>query len=533
MKNTKVTASNAAALRPNSVVTPAMTATATANTATAIPAVTPKFDSEGGRLELIHTLFENSRDRIFCSKCEANELLKDPSKKPPKQPFTLTSASGRRRFQCKLKTHSHSVSEFLLLYFPAEYNSFLAKLNTTTTVNAITTAATANVIMGDEDLSLSNPDDMNIDYPSEPSSPVAQVKRMRRGSVIHLPLNLQEENSKLKNQIEMLAKRILELEKQALTESPPLPTNVVVSPPTMINQQFSAGPLNQTATPTSTTAAPINTTAAPTNATTRGPQYAEVAKQFLLNDTKLQALKEARQALRPPPKRTFSDNAPSPQLERLYVHGLKRMSLGQVRKLLGDCCFDLQFIKNISFVSRTTAEFLVTPIYVPSFKLLCQELSMTILPSFDSQIASDPHADEMTKNKVKNAFLRRLELNALNGKISAVRSYFTNWLAEVNPTLAASAVTNESLSPAGISKALFSSPAVTNKLLSNSPVVTNESLFPAVTNELLSLSVDKIDQSPDSESSPAKTTTISKSIGEPSTEGVDFEMNLLVNDDDC
>jgi len=406
------------------------------------------FDKEGGLKELTERLHNENKATLSCQNCMDGTL------------FTLSSALGRRRFQCKNRKHSYFSGPYMALYFPKELAEFTASLKQLDSLPASSFGSVATDSEGNGDRNEDGNEIVDDDpFTQEAWTLVSRgTKRVRSQSkspsrVINLADSPSQEM--LEQEVMVLRAKVAHLESQ-LARLTTQPANInaacsqlantnaacsaatpkaAFSPGAMSLQSFVFGSLDSPVRTgkkynVSTT---INAEHTPHQVAGKGrrrPLYSEMVKRFNLSPEQVIAMKEARKALKPiyPSKSKPKSLDVQGTLTRIYVHGLKRMALGQVRKHMKSMFFDMTSIRNVSFVSRTVVEFLIVPSREKEFKEHCRLMNMTVLPVFDPSVPSDSSADVVLQTKIQEAFLKRLRQNMETSRIPAVKAYFALWL---------------------------------------------------------------------------------------------------------
>jgi hypothetical protein len=115
----------------------------------------------------------------------------------------------------------------------------------------------------------------------------------------------------------------------------------------------------------------------------------------------------------------------------VYVAGFQRMKISEVKKHLFSLHFMLSKIGNISFVGKSTIEFLVFKDYQKSFQSRCSILGWEVLDKYDPSKPSDLNATSLVAEKVKSAFLTRLKTNVETSNRPLVKKFFSDWYGKV------------------------------------------------------------------------------------------------------
>lgn len=114
---------------------------------------------------------------------------------------------------------------------------------------------------------------------------------------------------------------------------------------------------------------------------------------------------------------------------RLYISGLPRQSLKDVKDLFYKSHCLVSKIINLSFVGPSILEALVHEEAATHFLRKMKALGLTPLSSFDPSVALDPAATLEIRKQVYTSFRRRIDILSTNSTRQDVREYFTAWLA--------------------------------------------------------------------------------------------------------
>jgi hypothetical protein len=125
------------------------------------------------------------------------------------------------------------------------------------------------------------------------------------------------------------------------------------------------------------------------------------------------------------------------KLERIYVRGIARMPIKELKEALRSLRLRLSAICSISFVGASIAEFLVTSDYAKSFARSITSLSpvegrISILSAYNAAAVTDPKATEEIQKKCTAAFVRRVHGLITKHPNETVKNFYTNWLQELN-----------------------------------------------------------------------------------------------------
>ena len=120
------------------------------------------------------------------------------------------------------------------------------------------------------------------------------------------------------------------------------------------------------------------------------------------------------------------------KLTRVYVQGITRMPISELKKHLRTLRFMTSKIANVSFVDNNIVEFLLDPTYFASFRGRLRHVdSLSILPAHDPSCPRDAKASPKVKENVHRRFVDRLHKTAATTSIPEVRQYFIDWCASI------------------------------------------------------------------------------------------------------
>lgn len=206
----------------------------------------------------------------------------------------------------------------------------------------------------------------------------------------------------------------------AFTFNPPLPGAVPSNPPTPRTSAASTN-LNQAQPTTPTLAAPERKT------------YAEIAaERGLTGNNHENGVRALTKLLRRP-----APKADATKLDRIYVQGISRMPIKELKTILRELRIRTSTICSISFVGAATAEFLVQSVAAHGFKKAIVALSpvegrIRVLTTYNASTTVDIKATEESKTKCRAAFIRRLHGIIAHSPNDATKDYYRNWLNELD-----------------------------------------------------------------------------------------------------
>lgn len=169
--------------------------------------------------------------------------------------------------------------------------------------------------------------------------------------------------------------------------------------------------------------------------------YAQIAASRGISDEDKPAAIEALEQLckRPRIRKTFK------KLDRVYIHGIPRQPIKNLKQLFQKLRIRTSAIPSISFLGLQTAEFLVSSDYSSSFKKIITSLSPTqgrfrVLEDYDASKAADPSATIEVKQKLQNAFIRRVHGLIEHNSNKSVQEFYNSWLTKLSLPIPSSLV---------------------------------------------------------------------------------------------
>ena len=134
----------------------------------------------------------------------------------------------------------------------------------------------------------------------------------------------------------------------------------------------------------------------------------------------------------------------SQQLTRIYVQGVPRAPIRELKDILRDLRFRITSIIHISFLGKATCEFLVQAGYADAFKKRIATLeSCKVVEKFDPTVAADDFAPLEVKEAIKLAFIRRVSGIITNSRNDIVKKSYSEWLTALNIPLPTTNVPEE------------------------------------------------------------------------------------------
>ncbi|KAJ1973739.1 hypothetical protein H4R33_006920 [Dimargaris cristalligena] len=91
----------------------------------------------------------------------------------------------------------------------------------------------------------------------------------------------------------------------------------------------------------------------------------------------------------------------------VYVRGISRMRIRELKDIFRSLGFYLPSVLNISFLGTETVEFLVAASYAVIFKGKIKDIELTLLPNFSTTGTMDPDASPAMRDRVQKAFIKR------------------------------------------------------------------------------------------------------------------------------
>ncbi|OMJ14195.1 hypothetical protein AYI70_g8033 [Smittium culicis] len=244
---------------------------------------------------------------------------------------------------------------------------------------------------------------------------------------------LEDENKHLKEQLLIQTKRIDRLTQQSKkTVQPSRPQ--ASQPPALTS---TTQPINFNFGSASTTTL---LSAQPTPAVPpafKKLSYSEIAKSQ--SKTKMEA-KQLTQSIRklvgskPINSGTMAEK--NHKLARIYVQGISRQRIKDIKGCLFDMRFQLSKIYNLDFIGKRMLEFTVTEEYAPAFCARVKAFEfLKLMPKVNPAEPNDRTADEETKAACRTAYINRLKKSIEKATKPEIRQYMTELLAEVEASV--------------------------------------------------------------------------------------------------
>jgi hypothetical protein len=344
--------------------------------------VSKQLDHENGLRVQAESAFKLLRKSLFCPSCSKKESI------------SLTSAAGKRRFQCSCNK-SWGVKEFMKNVLPPLEEASLP--------------------------SLPAPSDAKR---KRSVSPVFSIHSFSSDS------GQASETALLKEQIHLLLQRIEQLEAQTKS-SPPPPMAIIKRP------EHALLPL---ADPLSSSPSTPLPSSSPSPSSSQRPTYASICKRMKLSDDQVPAALKSLAALqrRKPAGNASSSLEAQHNVRRFYIGNLPHLRLSELKTHLFNLHIQLSKILNMSYVGKSVVEFIILDSYESSFRSRINLLSLHLLEKYDPSVARDPNANDTTRDTVRQAFCLRLSRLTDHSTREPVRAFFKDWLESVHPSFSSS-----------------------------------------------------------------------------------------------
>lgn len=231
---------------------------------------------------------------------------------------------------------------------------------------------------------------------------------------------LQLSNEKLVNQISQLTDAV-NRSTAASKHAPPQSTKVQVPVENAMDT-------NESFVPQSRLSRPPRQTKVPQVFKPDDRSYAAVTSRIVgipANEQK-KAI-DALRSLRRTPRAALKAN----KLVMVYVSGIGKGPIRNIKKNLGTLHFRLSAIVNISFIGNNTAEFLITSDYAKGFHEHIANMNdsrIHVIDNFKASEASDPHASEVLKETITKHYVARLHGIIKNCKLKQVVEFYSKVL---------------------------------------------------------------------------------------------------------
>ncbi|OMJ25196.1 hypothetical protein AYI70_g1061, partial [Smittium culicis] len=124
------------------------------------------------------------------------------------------------------------------------------------------------------------------------------------------------------------------------------------------------------------------------------------------------------------------------KLARIYVQGISRQRIKDIKGCLFDMRFQLSKIYNLDFIGKRMLEFTVTEEYAPAFCARVKAFEfLKLMPKVNPAEPNDRTADEETKAACRTAYINRLKKSIEKATKPEIRQYMTELLAEVEASV--------------------------------------------------------------------------------------------------
>ncbi|OMJ22754.1 hypothetical protein AYI70_g2669 [Smittium culicis] len=217
---------------------------------------------------------------------------------------------------------------------------------------------------------------------------------------------LEEENKFLREQLAIQTKRIDRLTQQSRTPAQQQKPKNSLSSAIPTAAISSAQPITfNFGTPAQPVGLPLNE---PGN---KKLSYSEIAKSQTKNSKDAQKLAQSiRKLVGTKPINSGTRAEKTHKLARIYVQGISRQRIKDVKGCLYDMHFQLSKIYNMDFIGKRLLEFTVTEEYAPAFCARVKAFEfLKLMPKVNPIESSNPLATDETKEACKTAYINRLK----------------------------------------------------------------------------------------------------------------------------
>ncbi|OMJ11303.1 hypothetical protein AYI69_g9880, partial [Smittium culicis] len=244
---------------------------------------------------------------------------------------------------------------------------------------------------------------------------------------------LEDENKHLKDQLLIQTKRIDRLTQQSKKTVQPLrpqPAQPSASTPSAQPINFHFG--------SASTATLLPAQPTPSEAPAfKKLSYSEIAKSQ--SKTKMEAKKltqSIRKLVGTKPINSGTMAEKNHKLARIYVQGISRQRIKDIKGCLFDMRFQLSKIYNLDFIGKRMLEFTVTEEYAPAFCARVKAFEfLKLMPKVTPAEPNDRTADEETKIACRTAYINRLKKSIEKATKPEVRQYMEELLDEVEASV--------------------------------------------------------------------------------------------------
>ena len=166
------------------------------------------------------------------------------------------------------------------------------------------------------------------------------------------------------------------------------------------------------------------------------PSFADIAKRFTKqnNSTSSTVIQSALRKLAGV-KQPFTSTKTEVkhQVCRVYIQGIQRQSIKEVKASLFELRFQLSKIFSIDFIGKMVVEFTIPSSYLNAFLRKINEIPIfSVVKNVDPSKPADPKATEQTKEIIKAAYIKRIQSSLHNSKNQEYKAYLVDLAAELN-----------------------------------------------------------------------------------------------------
>ncbi|OMJ18112.1 hypothetical protein AYI70_g5547 [Smittium culicis] len=161
--------------------------------------------------------------------------------------------------------------------------------------------------------------------------------------------------------------------------------------------------------------------------------YSEIAKSQSKNDKEAELLtKSIRKLVGTKPINSGTRAEKNHKLARIYVQGIARQPVKDVKECLFNMRFQLTRIHNMDFIGKRMLEFTVSEEYAPAFCARVKTFEfLKLMPKVKPDVPMDKSANDDVKAACKAAYIARLNKSIENSKKPEMVQFMIELLAEI------------------------------------------------------------------------------------------------------
>jgi hypothetical protein len=349
--------------------------------------------------------FDKSRSKMVCQSCGK------------KNTFNKDTVKGHRRYKCKSKSCNHTIGiKELFTILKVDHpimSSSTASKDSVPDHNDVDDEVrilkrrkrTARVLSSDDDHLAPADDDDEVNNDAFCNNQSLQdenlILKSRVASLESQLTLITCQNDKLSAQVASLTETVMKLTEKIQHDDDVVGVNVVKPP-----VESSIGPKRDD--------------------DSSKPSYASIVRSCNVPDAQAADAMKSLNILRNDNRRVASRY--DSDCTNIYVSNLPYIRISELKSHLFKLHFVLSKIHHISYVSKTTVEFLVSSYYVAAFINKCNTCGLSVLKKYDATKPFDVNASWEVKNRIRQAFAARVRRIAMDVNSSeAAKSFYAKW----------------------------------------------------------------------------------------------------------